>query len=91
MRARVTVDARPGAAEIALGDVRVHVAAPLDQTIAWVYADPPGGTHHSANCSIAAVTVAVDGRELRTEHGGVYELGTRERPAGVALAPFPDP
>ena len=36
---------------------RIHVTAPLEQTIAWVYADPPGGEHHSLNCSIAALEV----------------------------------
>jgi hypothetical protein len=28
---------------------------------------------------------------LATAHGGVYELGTRERDHGVRVAPFPDP
>jgi hypothetical protein len=74
-----------------LGDVRIDVTAPLEQTIAWVYADPPGGEHHSLNCSIAALEVTVDGRTLATAHCGVYELGMRERDHGVPVAPFPDP
>ena len=90
-RARAEVDARPGAATVGLGDVRVRLSAPLEQTIAWVYADPPGGEHHSANCSIAALEVELGGRTLATAHGGVYELGMRERDHGLRLAPFPDP
>jgi hypothetical protein len=67
------------------------VTAPLEHTVAWVYADPPAGEHHSLNCSIAALEVTDDGRTLATDHGGVYELGLREHDHGVALAPFPDP
>jgi hypothetical protein len=91
LRAHVAVAARPGAATVAIGDLRVDVTAALEQTIAWVYSDPPGGAHHSANCSIAAVAVEHAGRRLATAHGGVYELGMRERDHGLAVAPFPDP
>jgi hypothetical protein len=91
LRGPADVDARPGEAIVTLGDTRIHVTAPLDQTIAWVYADPPGGEHHSLNCSIAALAVATGGRTLATAHGGVYELGIRERDHGVRVAPFPDP
>jgi hypothetical protein len=87
LRGPAGVDARPGEATVTVGDTRIHVTAPLEQTIAWVYADPPGGEHHSLNCSIAALEVD----DLRTAHGGVYELGIRERDHGVRLAPFPDP
>ena len=91
LRARAEVDARPGAATVTIGDVRIAVRAPPEQTIAWVYADPPGGEHHSANCSIAALEVERGGRKLATAHGGVYELGMRERDHGLRVAPFPDP
>jgi hypothetical protein len=91
LRAPVEVDARPGEATVTLGEVRIHARAPLEQTIAWVYADPPGGEHHSANCSIAALEVRTGGRTLATAHGGVYELGMRERDHGLRVAPFPDP
>jgi hypothetical protein len=91
LRGAAEVDARPGEAAVALGDVRIHVRAPLEQTVAWVYADPPGGEHHSLNCSIAALELALEGRTLATAHGGVYELGIRERDHGVPVAPFPDP
>jgi hypothetical protein len=91
LRAPAEVDARPGEATVTLGDVRIHVSAQLEQTVAWVYADPPGGEHHSLNCSIAALELTVGDRSLATAHGGVYELGIREHDHGVALAPFPDP
>ena len=85
------VDARPGAATVTVGDTRIHVTAPLERTIAWVYADPPGGEHHSLNCSVAALEVSAGGRTLATAHGGVYELGVREHDHGVRVAPYPDP
>ena len=88
LRARVTVDERPGAADVDLGAVRVRVRVPLGQTLAWVYSDPSGGSHHSLNCSIAELAVEHEGATLATAHGGVYE---RERDPGVAVAPYPDP
>jgi hypothetical protein len=91
LRERPEVHAGPGAATVRLGDVRIRVTAPREQTIAWVYADPPGEEHHALNCSIAAMEVTVAGRTLATAHGGVYELGVRERDHGIAVAPFPDP
>jgi hypothetical protein len=48
------------------------------------------------NCSVAALELRVRVQEgeqprmLRTAHGGVYELGMRERDHGVPIAPFPD-
>lgn len=90
--ARPEVDARPGAASVGLGDVRIRVTAPAGQTVAWVYADPPGGEHHALNCSIASLELtAGGGRTLATAHGGAYELGIRERDHGIRPAPFPDP
>jgi hypothetical protein len=94
------VDARPGALEAVLRgrDVRVRVAvsAPVGQTVAFVYADPGGGEHHSLNCSIAEVRLRVARRsrpslELATAFGGAYELGLRETDHGVPVQPFPDP
>jgi hypothetical protein len=94
------VDARPGALEAVIGGaavtIRVSVAAPLDQTVAFVYVDPDGGEHHALNCSIAQVRLRVErtGRppvELATAFGGVYELGLRETDHGVPVQPFPDP
>jgi hypothetical protein len=91
LRGRPQVDARPGHATIVLGDVTIRVTAPPGQTIAWVYADPPGGEHHSLNCSVAAIEITAGDRTLTTAHGGVYELGIREQDHGIPVAPFPDP
>ena len=94
------VDARPGALDAVVGGadatIRVSVAAPLDQTVAFVYGDPGGGEHHALNCSIAQVRLRVErpGRpavELATAFGGAYELGLRETDHGVPVQPFPDP
>ena len=72
------------------GGAVVEARSPAGQTVAWPYADPGGGEHHSLNCSIAQVTVRHAGRELRTGHGGVYELGIPPGAHGVELQPFPD-
>jgi hypothetical protein len=85
--ARVKESARGGTIEA--GGLRIEVAAP--QVVSWVYSDPSGGEHRSTNCSIARVELAVGGRTLRTEHGGAWELGTREAPPGVEVQPYPDP
>jgi hypothetical protein len=96
----VGVDARPGALEVRLRGggvtVRASVTAPLDQTVAFVYADPTGGEHQVLNCSVAKVRLIVERpgvpeRELTTPHGGAYELGVRETTHGVAVQPYPDP
>ena len=91
MRAPAEVDAAPGAATVVVGDTRIAVTAPPGQSVAWVYADPPGGEHHALNCSIARIEVEHRGRTLVSAHGGVYELGTRDRDHGIPVAPFPDP
>jgi len=88
---RAQVSERPDGAEIDLGALQITVSAPLEQLVSWPYADPGGGEHRSTNCSIAAIELRVDGRTLRTAHGGAWELGTREAPVGVEAQPFPDP
>ncbi|HMD52401.1 MAG TPA: hypothetical protein VKG62_06770 [Solirubrobacteraceae bacterium] len=76
--------------------IELRVQAPADSTAGWRYADPDGGEHDVLNCSVAALELTVGGggarepRRMRTEHGGAYELGMRERDHGVAIAPFPD-
>ena len=55
--------------------VRVAVAAPAGQTVAFRYADPAGGEHVALNCSIAEMHLRVErsGRpvlELATAFGG---------------------
>jgi hypothetical protein len=76
--------------------LRLTVHGNRAQTVVWRYADPDGGEHHVANCSIAEVEAVVNPHGgpavvLRTGHGGVYELGAREAPAGLPVLPFPDP
>lgn len=74
----------------------VHATVPAGAAAGWRYADPDGGEHDVVNCSVAALELSVgtgDGaarRTLSSAHGGVYELGMRERDHGVTLAPFAD-
>ena len=82
--------------------VDARVAVPSASSAGWRYADPDGGEHEVANCSVANVEldVALPGgggvRRLTSAHGGAYELGMRadrsgDRPAhGVPIAPFAD-
>jgi hypothetical protein len=75
--------------------VEVNVEEPPDTAAGWRYADPDGGEHDVANCSIASLTLSAHRRGeatrmLHTSHGGAYELGMRERDHGVPLAPFGD-
>ena len=76
--------------------LRLTVHSPRAETVVWRYADPDGSEHHVANCSVAELEAVVQPRGeapvvLRTAHGGVYELGMRERPDGLAVLPFDDP
>ena len=84
------VEEEPTRARIRIGDVGIDLTNPDGQTVAYVYADPPGGDHHSLHCSVAAVDVTVGGHRLRSAHGGCYELGVREHDHGVDVLPFPD-
>lgn len=73
------------------------VRVPEQSSAGWRYADPDGGEHEVANCSVARVELDVKGpggratRRLTSAHGGAYELGMRagER-HGVPIAPFAD-
>jgi hypothetical protein len=94
-RARSTsVRETPTSAELSVpapvGSVEVNVSSPAGQTVAWTYADPGGGEHHSLHCSIAAMEIRLGSRVLRSSHGGCYELGVRETDHGVPVQPFPD-
>ena len=91
LRTPVTVDADPRHATVTLaGTTRIEVTSPPGQTVAWVYADPPGGEHHSLNCSIAALHVRHENVDRHTAHGGVYEHGVAPGAHGIELQPFPD-
>jgi hypothetical protein len=84
------VEETPTRALIRIGDVEVELRNPDGQTVGYVYADPPGGDHHSLHSSVAEIDVTVGGRRLHSPHGGCYELGVREHDHGVAMLPFPD-
>jgi len=90
-----------GCATKLVGERGLTVEAQFDvppQTAAgWHYGDPGGGPGHDVvNCSIASVHLAVKlpgervAVALSSPHGGVYELGMRERDHGVPIAPFED-
>jgi hypothetical protein len=97
---RVAVTETPERCELVLPGpggtvVRGTVAAARKDVVAWVYADPDGSEHHTANCSIADMRVTVERGggapvELVVEGGAAYELGMRERDHGLAVQPFPD-
>jgi hypothetical protein len=76
--------------------VDVHANVPAGTAAGWHYGDPDGGAGHDVvNCSIAALELSVNSpgeasRALQSAHGGVYELGMRERDHGVPIAPFTD-
>jgi hypothetical protein len=77
--------------------VQLRADIPPGTAAGWRYADPHGGAGHDVvNCSIAALALTVrlpgerSDRSLTSAHGGVYELGMRERDHGVAIAPFED-
>jgi hypothetical protein len=93
------VKAMPGLCEFHLTTRRLvlsgDVSAALEDCVAWVYADPAGGEHHSINCSVADMRVRVDAKErpvkaFEVRGGAAYELGIRETDHGVKVQPFPD-
>ncbi len=79
------------------GLVEVRATVPPGTAAGWRYSDPDGASEHEvANCSIASLELSVRlpdeqrPRTLSSAHGGVYELGMRERDHGVPIAPFED-
>ncbi|HTD09185.1 MAG TPA: hypothetical protein VK680_09870 [Solirubrobacteraceae bacterium] len=80
--------------------LQARFGVPPQSAAGWRYSDPsghaPANEHDVANCSVAAVELTVSSRSgtppktLRSDHGGVYELGMRERDHGVPIAPFGD-
>jgi hypothetical protein len=84
------IHARPEGCRVEVPGAVIEARAPAGQMVAWPYADPGGGEHHSLNCSIAEVTVRLGDRELHTAHGGVYEHGVAPGAHGLELQPFPD-
>jgi hypothetical protein len=77
--------------------IEASVRVPKEGSAGWRYADPDGGKHEVANCSVAAIELEVrlpgeeGARRLTTAHGGAYELGMRKgEQHGVPMAPFTD-
>jgi hypothetical protein len=90
-KARSTkVDEHPDHCAFSLPGLHGEVKAPRERFVGWVYADPDGSEHNTVNCSIAELTLAVDGQTLHTPNGAAYELGMRETDHGVPIQPFPD-
>ena len=99
-RARATkIDEQPDRCAFTLPGkdltLRGEVNAPRQRFVGWVYADPDGSEHNTVNCSIASISVDVQGAaagslQLSTSHGGAYELGMRETDHGMAIQPFAD-
>lgn len=98
--ARARVQETPTALDLRVDShdvkLRLTVHGNRAQTVVWRYADPDGSEHHVANCSVAELEAVVHphgstATVLRTAHGGAYELGAREAPAGLTTLPFPDP
>lgn len=83
----------PGEDGLAL---HVRASVPAGMAAGWRYCDPGGETGHDVvNCSIAALALELEpagaaARSLSSSHGGVYELGMRERDHGIPIAPFGD-
>jgi hypothetical protein len=102
-RARSTkIDERPDFARFRVPGVGLtiegEVSAPRDRIVGWVYADPDGSEHNTANCSIAELTLTVSRTgapaappvTLHTPHGAAYELGMRETDHGIPIQQFSD-
>jgi hypothetical protein len=91
---RASVRESPSRCEFALPGtgvtVRGRVGAAAKDFVAWIYADPDGSEHNTVNCSIASLSLQLDGQRLTTSHGAAYELGMRERQQEIPIQPFPD-
>ena len=75
--------------------LELRARSPRALAAGWRYADPDGGEHDVVNCSVAGLELDIlapgsPAWRLTSAHGGVYELGMRERDHGIPLAPFPD-
>ena len=93
------IDEYPDHADFTLPGVGLTISgsvrAPRERFVGWAYADPDGSEHHTVNCSIAEMRIAVarpdsGPTELATLHGAAYELGMRESNHGMPIQPFPD-
>ena len=85
------VHATPEGCRVELPGAVVEARSPAGQTVAWPYADPGGGEHHSLNCSIAEGDGAA-GATASCAPPTAACTSTASRPArhGIELQPFPD-
>lgn len=80
--------------------LHARAEVPEQSAAGWRYSDPggqpPSNEHDVMNCSVAAIQLSLSlaagepRSTLRSDHGGAYELGMRERDHGVPIAPFGD-
>ena len=75
--------------------VQGQIGADRKDFVGWVYADPDGSEHNTANCSISNLVLTVSRPAeppltLQIASGAAYELGMREKDHGIAIQPFPD-
>ena len=77
-RGRPRVAATPAGCRVETAGAAVEARSPAGQTVAWRYADPNGGEHHSPTARSREVTRPPrGGRELRTAHGGATSSASR--------------
>lgn len=92
IRGTARVEEDPLRARFEAGGLRGSVSAPSpEEVVVFRYADPAGGEHHTAHCSVATLEASAGGRTLRCAGGAAYELGMRERDHGLPVEPYPDP
>jgi len=75
--------------------VRGRVGAEPRNFVAWMYADPDGPQHNTANCSVCDLELTVERtgrapRRLVSAGAAAYELGMRETDHGLPVQPYPD-
>ncbi|MEX1142352.1 MAG: hypothetical protein WD399_06035 [Thermoleophilaceae bacterium] len=96
---RTEVDEAPDGCTFTLpGDgitVQGRIAAARRDVVGWIYADPDGSEHNTANCSVSDMTLTVSRPAqppltLDLAADAAYELGMRETDHGIPLQPFPD-
>jgi hypothetical protein len=87
-RVELGTDGAVGAV-VTMSGVVTTVHVDRARTVGWPYADPTGGEHEVVNCSVAEVSVQVDGRTVPAR-SGVLEVGGDERAFDVPLQDFPD-
>jgi len=99
-RARSTVvEEEPTACRFVVAGPGLRVTGAVEaearDTVAWRYADPGGGEHHTLHSSIADLRLRMERagatEELHCDRAAAYELGTRETDHGIPVQPYGDP